>query len=262
MTSQTISFVAVRQNECGHDYSNDLRYEGELTLDFNPTNRTSTSKLKAIEQFVARTVGSDSLYVLLLSAGEPNLFLSGVLAGRTGQLTKPEAHRLGQQLALELACDQETIDCEFVAKVVVNELEDFHGVDENAESEELMDEVLSEFDYRELTDSFIDEDDALNIDACGWCKVTIKLPVIPSADSPVEDLRYVESLLVEHVEQMLNGGCVIQTDLWLRQSDGEFFFLSGSVRLKQMEQHYFREHDMGLQSMPIALAQETLVLVE
>lgn len=259
MTTQTISLVAVRKNECGHDYSNDLRFEGELTLDFNPTSRTSTSKLEAIERLIARTLGSDSLYVLLLSDGEPTLFLTGVLARRTGQMTKPEARRLGQQLASQLMCDQETIDCEFVVKVEVTELEDSQGGDEDSEAEELMDSILSEFDYRELTDSFIDEDDALNIEACGWCVVSIKLPVIPSADSPVEDLRYVGSLLVQYVKQMVNGDCVVQTDMWLRKNDGAPVFLNGLVHLKEAERYYSREHKTGLQSMPIELAQESLV---
>lgn len=233
------------------DYRHEVRHRISIDLPFRLTERSSIRQLEEAYQMVFQSLehllptSHRRLHVWLLDAetGEPDLFLSGLLGIRQGQLTSQKAERLDSKIRPQVIRTQRSKPYRFLLNVTAHVWgcpEEFCEDEVGEEEREyaVLDGVLGCFDDCELIDSDPSDEYSVYVAAEVWHGFTLDLPFKPSKGSSETQLGYILRRLEELVRQESCGDLydleLDDMDVWMLDESGQpKGYVSGWMRVKE-----------------------------
>lgn len=233
------------------NYRPEVRYRISVDLPFRLSRRSSTRQLEDAYQAVLQSLehllpaSRRNLHIWLLDAetGQPDLFLSGLLGIRQGQLTTQKAERLDSKIRPQVTRTQRSKPYRFLLNVTAQVwgcLEEFCEGEVNEEEREyaVLDGVLGCFDDCELIDSDPSDEDCVYVAAEVWHTFMLDLPFKPRKGCSETQLGYILRRLEELVRQESCGDLydleLDGMDVWMLDESGQpKGYVSGWMRVKE-----------------------------
>jgi hypothetical protein len=216
------------------DYRPEVRYRITIEIPFRLTRRSGIRQLTATYQEVVGALAhllptpQSRLHVWSLDGetGEPDLFLSGLLRVRQGQLSRQRADRLDSKIRPQVTEPQQSQEYRFVLNASAHGwgcAEDFCDEDVTGEDLEhlVQDGIFGGFDYSDLFDSDPSDDNSVYVAAEVWHQFTLDLPFRPSNDSSVTLLGYLVNQAIWQLYLEFYDIGVDELDVWLLDESGQ-----------------------------------------
>ena len=220
-------FLAVVDLGDQADYRTEVWHRIDLDLPFRLTGRSGLRQLNAAHLRILAAVDTcttKEMLVWLVEDGQPTRFFSGQRNVRLGTWTKEKARQIDDKIRPQFGHRQPAKDYLFVLKSNVNvwcHVDDLG--DEESTNEELedavLDGILGSLDQRELTDSYVD-DDEVYVSAEVRHEFLLELPFEPNRCSTEAQLGCIVYKARDVFECEFDDVEIDDLDVWLLDESG------------------------------------------
>ena len=247
---QEVEFLVVADVGDRADYSTEVRHRVTVQIPFTPTKRSSTQQIRRLHDRLHRAVieylpeidGDLHAWLIDRESGEPDLFVTGLLAVRESRSTKCEVEEMNRRLLPQITSEQSSTASRILVRAIAHawgECSD-EDVDGEEQEQEVLGEIFGGLDHFELVDAD-HSGGSVYVCAQAWHTFSLDLPFAPGDGCSAAQLRYVCSkvgdLLYQETLGEFHGVEIEEADVWLLDGSGNpSLFISGLLKVREGEE--------------------------